>query len=69
MFNEKQLNAIDTIIHTNLIEAGLDNVIFMDMAGNAIAKHDNGKSHLDSIAIAALAVVVRFMHTSMEHPC
>ena len=55
MFNENQLNAIDAAIHDNLITAGLDNVIFMDMAGNAIAKHDNGKSHLDSIALAALA--------------
>lgn len=55
MFNENQLNAIDKIIHTNLIEAGLDNVIFIDMAGNAIAKHDNGKNSLDSIALAALA--------------
>lgn len=55
MFNETQLNAIDDSIHANLIEAGLDNVIFMDMAGNTIAKHDNGKSHLDAIAFAALA--------------
>jgi len=55
MFNENQLNAIDTVINDNLIEAGLDNVIFMDMAGNAIAKHDNGKNRLDSIALAALA--------------
>ncbi len=55
MFNQTQLYAIDNVIHTNLIEAGLDHVIFMDMAGNTIAKHDNGKSHLDSTAFAALA--------------
>ncbi len=55
MFNQSQLDAIDKAIVTNLIEAGLDNVIFMDMAGNTIAKHDNGKSHLDSTAFAALA--------------
>jgi predicted regulator of Ras-like GTPase activity (Roadblock/LC7/MglB family) len=55
MFNQSQLDAIDESIITNLIEAGLDNVIFMDMAGNTIAKHDNGKSHLDSTAFAALA--------------
>ena len=55
MFNQSQLDAIDNIIITKLIEAGLDNVIFMDMAGNAIAKHDNGKNNLDSTAFAALA--------------
>ncbi|MCD4722342.1 MAG: roadblock/LC7 domain-containing protein [Desulfobacula sp.] len=55
MFNQNQLDAIDNVIHANLISAGLDNVIFMDMAGNTIAKHDNGKSHLDSTAFAALA--------------
>lgn len=55
MFNQSQLDAIDAVILTNLIEAGLDNVIYMDMAGNTIAKHDNGKSHLDAIAFAALA--------------
>ena len=55
MFNEKQLNDIDDVIDANLIEAGIDHVIFMDMAGNTIAKHDNGKNHLDSIAFAALA--------------
>jgi predicted regulator of Ras-like GTPase activity (Roadblock/LC7/MglB family) len=55
MFNQSQLDAIDKSIVTNLMEAGLDNVIFMDMAGNTIAKHDNGKSQLDSTAFAALA--------------
>ena len=55
MFNQNQLDAIDNVILTNLIEAGLDNVIFMNMAGNTIAKLDNGKSHLDSTAFAALA--------------
>jgi len=55
MFNQNQLDDIDNVIHVNLIEAGLDNVIFMDLAGNTISKHDNGKSHLDSTAFAALA--------------
>jgi predicted regulator of Ras-like GTPase activity (Roadblock/LC7/MglB family) len=55
MYNQKQLDAIDDVIQTNLISAGLDHVIFMDMGGNAIAKHDNGKSFLDSTAFAALA--------------
>ncbi len=55
MFNENQLNAIDRVIHTNLMEAGIDHVIFIDMAGNTIAKHDNSNNRLDSIAFAALA--------------
>jgi predicted regulator of Ras-like GTPase activity (Roadblock/LC7/MglB family) len=55
MYNQRQLDAIDNIIQTNLIAAGLNHVIFMDMGGNAIAKHDNGKSFLDSTAFAALA--------------
>ncbi len=55
MFNQNQLDTIDQLIHANLIESGLDHVIFIDLAGNAIAKHDNGKSQLDSTAFAALA--------------
>ncbi len=55
MFNQNQLDTIDHLIHANLIESGLDHVIFIDLAGNAIAKHDNGKSQLDSTAFAALA--------------
>lgn len=55
MFNQYQLDTIDTVIHVNLIDAGIEHVIFMDMAGNTIAKHDNGKSHLDTTAFAALA--------------
>jgi predicted regulator of Ras-like GTPase activity (Roadblock/LC7/MglB family) len=55
MFNQSQLDTIDHLILVNLIESGLDHVIFIDLAGNAIAKHDNGRSSLDSTAFAALA--------------
>ena len=55
MFNENQLNAIDHAIQTHLIAAGIDHVIYMDMSGNAIAKHDSGNTPLDSTAFAALA--------------
>ena len=55
MFNKNQLDAIDEVLCANLIEAGIDHVIFIDMAGNTIAKHDNGKNSLDSVAFAALA--------------
>ena len=55
MFNKRQLKAVDKVISTGLIEAGIDYVLFIDMAGNTISKHDNGKNRLDSIAFAALA--------------
>ena len=55
MFNQNQLNAIDDVIRDKLMSAGLDDVIFIDMAGNTIAKHDNGRSRLDATAFAALA--------------
>lgn len=55
MLNQSQLEAIDQVIVENLINEGLDHVIYMDMAGNTITKHDNGKSSIDSMAFAALA--------------
>ncbi|MFH2090916.1 MAG: roadblock/LC7 domain-containing protein [Pseudomonadota bacterium] len=55
MFNKNQLDAIDDVILKNLMSAGLNDVIFIDMAGNTITKHNNGKSHLDAFAFAALA--------------
>ncbi len=55
MLNKNQLNAIDHVIQTHLIAAGIDHVIYMDMSGNAIAKHDSGQTKLDSTAFAALA--------------
>ncbi|MDA8133531.1 MAG: roadblock/LC7 domain-containing protein [Desulfobacteraceae bacterium] len=55
MFTQSQLDAVDSAIIGHLIESGVDHVIFMDMAGNTIAKHHNGKSRLDATAFAALA--------------
>ncbi len=55
MLEERQLEAIDNSIHGNLIKAGVKYVILMDMAGNTIAKQDNGKCDLDSLAFSALA--------------
>ncbi len=56
MLNQNQIDSIDEIIKARLIEAGLDHIILLDMAGNTIVKHDNGKSLLDTTAFAALAV-------------
>ncbi len=55
MLKKSQLNAIDNAIQTHLMTTGIDVVIYMDMSGNAIAKHDSGKTALDSTAFAALA--------------
>lgn len=55
MYNKTQLNAIDNAIKKHLIATGVDHVIYMDMSGNAISKHDNGNTTLDSTAFAALA--------------
>lgn len=55
MFNQEQLDAIDTIIKSHLIDSGVENVIYIDMAGNSITQHDNGNSNLDYMAFAALA--------------
>lgn len=55
MLNQSQLDAIDKAIIENLIQEGVEHVIFMDMAGNTIAKHDNGENKLDAMAFAALA--------------
>lgn len=55
MLNQIQIDAIDDTINANLVEAGLDHVIYIDMAGNTITKHDNGENSLDTTAFAALA--------------
>ena len=55
MFSQEQLDAIDGVIKSRLIESGVDDVIYIDLAGNVITRHDNGKSDLDYMAFAALA--------------
>ncbi len=55
MLNQIQIDAIDDAIKVNLLEAGIDHIIFIDMAGNTITKHDNGESQIDATAFAALA--------------
>lgn len=55
MFNQSQLDIINKAIRSNLIGAGVDHVIFMNMAGNTILKQDRGTHPIDSTAFAALA--------------
>lgn len=55
MYDTDQLDAIDNAIQKHLIGEGIDHAIFIDLSGNAIAKHSNGKTDLDATAFAALA--------------
>ena len=55
MYSQQQLDEIDRVIESELMAAGLDHVIYMDMGGNAISRHESGKTPIDTMAFAALA--------------
>lgn len=55
MYDKEQLDVIDSAIQNHLIASGVDHVIFMDLSGNAIAKHSSGRNDFDATAFAALA--------------
>lgn len=55
MYSQDQLDKIDHAIESELMAAGLDHVIYMDLGGNAVSRHDNGKTTIDIRAFAALA--------------
>ncbi len=55
ILTEQQLDAIDEILQQKLIQAGVRNVMLIDMAGNTISEQNNGKFKLDTISFAALA--------------
>ncbi len=55
MYSQQQLDEIDRVIESDLMAAGLAHVIYMDMGGNAISRHDSGETTLDTMAFAALA--------------
>lgn len=52
---QKQLDEIDKILHSDLIDIGVHCVFLIDMAGNIIASFDNGESKHDVYSLAALA--------------
>lgn len=54
-FSQKQLETIESIIFNDLIESGAHSVLLIDMAGNIIAKADNGDCDHDIYSLAALA--------------
>ncbi|MEA2082939.1 MAG: roadblock/LC7 domain-containing protein [Thermodesulfobacteriota bacterium] len=53
--NQDQLENIDKALKKDLIDIGVECVMLIDMAGNTIAKCDNGKCTVDTYAFAALA--------------
>ncbi len=52
---QEQLETIENILENDLIKSGVQSVLLIDMAGNIVAKSDNGESQLDLYSLAALA--------------
>ncbi len=52
---QEQLEEIESILTTDLVESGVHSVLLIDMAGNIIAKADNGDCDHDIYSLAALA--------------
>ena len=53
--SQEQLEKIDEIINTRLIDRGVECVIIIDMAGNIITAKDNSNNKYDVYSFAALA--------------
>lgn len=52
---QEQLDQIERILQEDLVESGVHSVLLIDMAGNIIAKGDNGNCEHDVYSLAALA--------------
>jgi len=50
-----ELDGIEEVLKTDLIDVGVHCVFLIDMAGNIIASLDNGKNQHDIYSLAALA--------------
>lgn len=53
--SQEQLEQMDHIITTKLVDLGVDCVVIIDMAGNIITAKDSGNSKYDVYSFAALA--------------
>jgi len=53
--SQEQLDEIEKILKKDLVESGVHVVLLSDMAGNIIAKADNGRCSHDIYSLAALA--------------
>jgi predicted regulator of Ras-like GTPase activity (Roadblock/LC7/MglB family) len=54
-FSQEQLETIESIIYEDLVESGAHSVLLIDMAGNIVAKADDGECDHDIYSLAALA--------------
>lgn len=52
---EEQLDAVELILYSDLVRSGVHSVLLIDMAGNIIAKSDDGTCEHDIYSLAALA--------------
>jgi len=52
---QKQLDGIDDILQTDLVDIGVHCVFLIDMSGNIIASLDDGENKHDIYSLAALA--------------
>lgn len=52
---QEQLERIENVLADDLIASGVHSVLLIDMAGNIIAKCDNGQCQHDLYSLAALA--------------
>ncbi len=54
-FGQKELDRVESILEEELIEIGVHCCLLIDMAGNVIARCDNGNCTHDLYSLAALA--------------
>ncbi len=52
---QEQLERIESVLSDDLIKSGVHSALLIDMAGNIIAKCDNGNCQHDLYSLAALA--------------
>ena len=52
---QEQLEEIETVLEQDLVKSGVHSVLLIDLAGNIIAKADNGHCDHDVYSLAALA--------------
>lgn len=53
--DQKQLESIEAILDKDLIQSGVHSALLIDMAGNIIARSDDGNCEHDMYSLAALA--------------
>jgi predicted regulator of Ras-like GTPase activity (Roadblock/LC7/MglB family) len=53
--DQDQLDRIEKVLQKDLVTSGVHSVLLIDMAGNIVAKADNGRCDHDVYSLAALA--------------